>query len=115
MGTKHVCFTCCKAVNAPYNAIGPTKCPDCGQPIKVLSQRFRPPKKREAAKWEVAKYLVDYGFYYQHIYECPWGGAFMNYPVTMQEAREFVELYREQAIREGGVITNVPVRTIPTR
>jgi hypothetical protein len=111
MGAKHVCFTCRHAFNAPYGAVGPTKCPTCSSAIAELSHRFRPPKKREAAKWEVAKYLVDHGFYYQHIYENPWGGQFMAYPTTMQEAKEFVIIYQAQAVKNGA-ISNVPVATL---
>ena len=77
-----------------------------------MSHRFRPPKKRETAKWEVAKYLVDHGFYYQHIYENLWGGQYMNYPATMQEAKEFVKTYQKQAVGKDGRITNVPVATL---
>ena len=76
-----------------------------------MSPRFRPPKKRELAKWEVAKYLADHGFYYQHIYENPWGGQFMRYPTTMQDAREFVNTYRAQASVDGRS-TNVPIATL---
>lgn len=77
----------------------------------VMSHRFRPPKKRETVKWQVAKYLADHGFYYQHIYENSWGGQYMTYPITMQEAKEFVKTYQAQAAKLG-VITNVPVATI---
>jgi hypothetical protein len=111
MGAKHVCFTCCQAFNAPYGAVGPTKCPNCGNAIVVLPHRFRPPKKRETAKWEVAKYLVDHGFYYQHIHEHPWGGYLIEYPTTMHQAKAFVKTYQEQASKHGK-ITNVPVATL---
>jgi hypothetical protein len=76
-----------------------------------MAHRFRPPKKRETAKWKVAKYLADHGFYYQHIYEHPWGGQYMKYPATMQEAQDFVRTYQQQASKLG-VITNVPVATL---
>ena len=76
-----------------------------------MAHRFRPPKKRETAKWEVVKYLVDQGFYYQHIYEHPWGGQFMAYPTTMQAAKEFIKTYQVQAAKSG-VIINVPVATL---
>lgn len=33
----------------------------------------------------------------------------MNYPATMQEAKEFVKNYQKQAVSKGEVITNVPV------
>jgi hypothetical protein len=122
MGAKLVCFTCRKSFTAPYGPKGPinsaryampvpTKCPDCSQALVVLSHHFRPPRKQATAKWKMVKYLVDQGFYYKHIYEHPWGGCFMPYPATMQEAKEFVHTYQAQARKEG-VITNVPVATL---
>jgi hypothetical protein len=76
-----------------------------------MAHRFRPPKKREAAKWAVAQFLADHGFYYQHVYEHPWGGQFMKYPTTMLEAKAFVKTYQAQAAKMR-VITNVPVATL---
>jgi hypothetical protein len=111
MGKKHVYFACRVAFNAPFGSIGPTTCPTCGEAVVVLAHRFRPPKKRDTAKWAVAKYLVAHGFYYQHIYTHPWGGHFMQYPDTMLAAQEFVKSYQAQASRNG-VITNVPVATL---
>lgn len=61
--------------------------------------------------WIGSKYLVDQGFYYQHIYEHPWGGRFIAYPATIQAAKEFVKIHQAQASK-GGVITNVPVATL---
>ena len=100
MGAKHVCFTCRKAFNTQYDAIGPTTCPDCGQAVAVLNQRFRPPKKREVAKWEVAKYLLDHRFYYHPVYANLYGGQSVKYPENMQEAKEFVVAYRHWAIKQ---------------
>ncbi|RFP64383.1 hypothetical protein D0N36_14435 [Hymenobacter lapidiphilus] len=111
MGAKHACFTCCHAFNAPYGSIGPAKCPTCGAAVVIMTQRFRPPKKRETAKWAVAQFLADHGFYYQPVYEHPWGGQFMKYPTTMPEAKEFVKTYQAQAAKRG-VFTNVPVATL---
>ena len=98
MGAKHVCFTCRKAFNAPHGAVGPTKCPDCGQALAVVPHLFQPPKKREAAKWEVVRYLVDHGFPYYHVRETLAGGGYVKYPENMQEAKAFVVTYRAQAL-----------------
>ncbi|GAA4498544.1 hypothetical protein GCM10023172_15740 [Hymenobacter ginsengisoli] len=111
MGRKHVCFACRHAFNAHYNAVGPTTCPGCGGPLEVLSHRFRPPKKREEAKWKVAQYLAAHGFYYQHIYEHPWGGHYITYPSTLVEAQDFVTTYQAQAAKRG-VPSDVPVATL---
>ncbi|MET4075594.1 hypothetical protein [Hymenobacter sp. UYCo722] len=99
MGAKHVCFICQKAFNAPFGTKGPTKCPECGHSLEILSQRFRPPKKREKEKWDMVKFLVDHGFYFNHIYATPAGGDFIKYPENMQEAKEFVVKYHAQAVK----------------
>jgi hypothetical protein len=110
MGAKHVCFNCRKASNVPYGHVGPTTCSDCGQHLEILSQRFRPPKKREQQKWETAKYLVDHGFYYhEHIgfdniapVNKPKGEGYLvqnyvQYPENLREAKEFVVKYHAYA------------------
>jgi predicted RNA-binding Zn-ribbon protein involved in translation (DUF1610 family) len=107
MGAKHVCFSCRKAFNAPAGSVRPSTCPDCGQSVVLLPHRFRPPKKREAQKWETAKYLVDQGFLYQHI-PCktlpptkrPEGyqvQTYVEHPENLREAKEFVTAYQAYA------------------
>lgn len=100
MGAKQVCFACRKAVNVPYGATGPGRCTDCAAELVGLPHRFRPPKKREAAKWAAARYLVEHGFYYQHLapgHYPGWAitkfGNYVQYPEKLREAKEFVEKY----------------------
>ncbi|GAA3943452.1 hypothetical protein GCM10022406_27800 [Hymenobacter algoricola] len=104
MGAKHVCFACRKAFNSPHGHIGPQKCPECGEPIVVLPQRFRPPRKGDDDKWATARFLVNHGFYYQHIglLDAPPAGKgalpqYVPYPETVREAKEFIETYRAWA------------------
>lgn len=70
-----------------------------------LSHRFRTPKKSENKKWETVKFLINNGFYYQHIYETVTKtiNGFTNcknlvpYPENIRDAKEFVERYKDQA------------------
>ncbi len=73
--------------------------------MTLLPHRFRPPKKTEDKKWEIVKFLIDNGFYYQHVYENVTKTIngfvkfenLVTYPENMREAREFVEKYKLQA------------------
>lgn len=104
MGHKNVCFGCRKAFNVPYEGIREIACTTCGTPMTQLPHRFRPPKKNEDAKWETAKFLVEQGFPYHHVYNRDGviGNRdkpenYVDYPESMREAREFIVTYREQA------------------
>jgi hypothetical protein len=71
----------------------------------LLPHRFRSPKKSEDKKWETIKFLIDNGFYFQHIYEnvTKTVNGFIKfenlvpYPKNMRDAKEFVEKYKSQA------------------
>ena len=70
----------------------------------LLPHRFRPPKVVDTKKWEVVKYLIEHGFYYQHIYEVEETSKHYNreesyvaYPENLRDAKEFAEKYKLQA------------------
>ncbi|OFY12975.1 MAG: hypothetical protein A2X11_11550 [Bacteroidetes bacterium GWE2_42_24] len=73
--------------------------------MTLLSHRFRPPKKTDDKKWETVKYLIENGFYYDHVYQkietnCNGVTSYQNYatyPDNIRDAKEFVEKYKEQA------------------
>ena len=73
--------------------------------MRLLSHRFTPPKKTDDKKWEAVKYLIENGFYYDHIYqniEINSIGVkiyqnYATYPDNIKDAKEFVEKYKEQA------------------
>jgi len=73
--------------------------------MTLLPHRFRPPKKSEEKKWETVKFLIDNGFYYQHIYETVTKTIngftkyenLVPYPDNIRDAKEFVERYKNQA------------------
>ena len=90
-----------------FDNIRQGSCPECGQPMTLMTHRFRPPRKDDDKKWLTVKYLVDNGFTYQHIYEetetkdkQKIKRINVAYPDNLREAKEFVTKYRDQAIRK---------------
>jgi hypothetical protein len=78
----------------------------------ILSHKFRPPKKTDDKKWETVKYLIENGFYYEHVYpkdETNSKGiksyiTYVKYPENISDAKEFVEKYKKQALKIMKVI-----------
>jgi len=101
MGHKNVCFKCRKSQNlgSNFDNIRKSKCPECGVIMKLMPHRFRPPKKQDEKKWEVVKYLVSEGFEYQHILDDEIINTYVPYPETMNQAKEFVEKYKNQRVK----------------
>ncbi|MGV0754728.1 hypothetical protein ACTS95_07990 [Empedobacter brevis] len=106
MGHKVVCLDCKKSFSqgTDFNDRKEANCSDCGKPMTLLPHRFRPPKKIEDKKWEVVKFLIDNGFYYQYIYEIVENKNgvtnyqnYTKYPDNLRDAKEFVEQYKDQA------------------
>jgi hypothetical protein len=74
----------------------------------MMPHRFRPPKNADHQKWEMIKFLVEYGFRFQHLYKdikrnqdgtISYTGL-VPYPENLREAQDFVERYKQQAIKE---------------
>ena len=106
MGYKNVCFDCRKAFNqgTDLDKIRESKCPDCGKLMKQVTHRFRPPKQKDLKQWEVAKFLMEKGFLYEHVYKRIYEvrgitvlANYAIYPENMRDAKEFVEKYKAQA------------------
>ena len=106
MGNKVVCLDCKKSFSqgTNFNDRREMICPECGKQMTLLPHRFRPPKITENKKWEVVKYLVENGFYYQHVYEnvetkngVTYLINYVDYPENMRDAKEFVEKYKSQS------------------
>ena len=79
-------------------------CPECAKPMILLPHSFKPPKKTDDKKWETVRFLIDNGFYYQHIYErnATKNGESISqnrlaYPENIRDAEEFVKKYKSQA------------------
>lgn len=101
MGYKKVCLECKIAFNTTidldFNLVYP--CPECGKSMTLLSHRFRVPKKTNFKAWETVKFLIENGFPYQHIFKIENGiltNKYTEFPENLNEAKEFVELYKEQ-------------------
>lgn len=104
MAHKYVCLDCRKAFSETTNlevrevAI----CPQCSKQMVFLPHRFRPPKMTDVKKWEVVKFLIEQGFYYQHISQevINEDGItitnYAEYPGNMRDAKEFVEKFKSQ-------------------
>ncbi len=106
MGYKSVCLECRKSLNRELDSSSDRlyPCSECGKPMTLLPHRFRPPKKTDDKKWETVKYLIENGFYYQHVYQkVETKNArttyenYAEYPDNIRDAKEFVEKYKEQA------------------
>ncbi len=106
MGHKKVCLDCKVTFNRDFDSGSDLTYPypECGKPMTILPHRFRPPEKTDDKKWEVVKYLIKNGFYYQHIYEIEEADKHMyrqekyvEYPDNLRDAKEFVEKYKDQA------------------
>lgn len=100
MGHKKVCFECRKSFNLKmnFNAEFSMTCPDCGNPATFLNHKFRPPKKQDKKAWEVAEYLKDNGFFFQRVYVNDGHGLCLQkipYPVSMEEAKDFVMKHKK--------------------
>jgi DNA-directed RNA polymerase subunit RPC12/RpoP len=106
--TKKICFTCQKAFGIPDRLATDSefKCPRCSGQAFLLTHRFRPPKASDNKKWQVIRFLFENGFRFQHIsnYEADHHGIlrfsnFVKYPENMIDALEFVEIYKDQALK----------------
>ncbi len=101
MGHKKICLDCKISFNREFDSGSELTytCPECGKSMTLLPHRFRPPKKTDENKWEVVKFLIDNGFYYQHISELTKNGnvKYVVYPDNLGEAKEFVIKYKNQA------------------
>jgi hypothetical protein len=108
MGYKAVCFKCRKSYSRPHSAYGhvPEKCHNCGEPVALLNQKFKPPKKSDIKAWEVVKLLYTNGFTYQHVYKDISKSLtvdenssenYVEYPTNLKDANEFINTYKSQA------------------
>jgi len=109
MGHKKVCLECRVTLNRidDNGAELQSPCPQCSKPMTLLPHRFRPPKKADDNSWEVVLFLIQNGFYFQHIYadgvneyHKKSSDTYIPYPTNLRDAKEFVERYRGQAIKK---------------
>jgi len=92
-----VCFGCRKSFKLPVSK-APRICPQCRQPMEMLSRKFSAPRAADLMQWRKVQYLVEHGFRFYSVYQPLVTGGMqrVRYPATLAEAREFVDLYRDQ-------------------
>jgi hypothetical protein len=71
-------------------------CPQCRNKMINVDFKFKAPKKGNIEKWGIIKYLLENGFYFQHIYD---NEKSVKYPENYKDAKIFVEKYKSQKIR----------------
>ena len=102
MGDKSVCLNCRMSFSYDmnYDNIISRVCPQCKNKMINVDYKFKAPKKDNIKKWEVIKYLLENGFYFQHIYENnSWeNNKIVKYPKNIKDAKIFVEKYSFQKI-----------------
>lgn len=98
MAHKIVCIACRIAFNRGLEEDKERthQCPGCEMPMMVLSHRFQPPKRNNSNGWETVQYLLSSGFHYQQVLD---NDCEIPYPMHLKDAREFVEKYKDQALK----------------
>lgn len=64
MGHKLICFKCRKSfsIGTDYSVEHSNVCPNCGNAMTIVDQKFKPPKKLDERQWEVVSFLVEHDF-----------------------------------------------------
>ena len=99
--TKYLCLNCRRTFKRPVEGKGERPCPHCKLTAVRMGHKFRPPRLSAYREWEVIKYLVNNGFYYDSIPIKDEHGneiGLVSYPLTMDDAKEFVQEYKEHAL-----------------
>ena len=90
-----VCFRCRKSFKYPAQP-EQRVCPQCRGPMERLSRKFSAPKSSDVMQWRKVQYLVEHGFRFHTAYVqvAPGVARSVDYPRTLQEAKEFVAFIR---------------------
>ncbi len=98
----NLCFKCRKSFKKPQSSI-PRVCPEYGGPLIEVNRKFSAPKTADKAQWEKVKYLVENGFFFHSVYERAEDGGYykISYPESLDEAKDFVIRYKEQAVNQA--------------
>jgi len=97
------CFDCRSTFKRPFEKdVLVRKCPTCGGKAILMDIRFRPPKKSDDKQWEKVQFLVKHGFNFQKVYRIEGSVRHREkYPKNLNEAKDFVEKFKNQAIELG--------------
>lgn len=95
MGYKNICIDCRLSFSEGNNLEKMNKnksCPECGEIMTFVHQKFKAPKKSDDKQWKKVAFLIENGFRFEPIFIEIKNGVFMpvSYPKTLSEAKEFV-------------------------
>jgi hypothetical protein len=94
----YTCFACRRTFKRPFErGVVYRKCPHCGGQALQMDIRFRPPRKNDDRQWAKVRFLVEHGFVFQKVFRHA-GGDPERYPENMDQAREFVVEFSDQAL-----------------
>lgn len=99
------CMNCESSFKRPIDLAEDYKeklpCPQCGGNAYNFGRHFKPPKKNDKKQWEKIRFLFQHGFRFQKVYPADSNTISIPYPKTLQEAKEFVIKYEDQAIKSS--------------
>jgi len=98
----HVCFYCKKSYKKPISE-APRLCPQCGVEMVRLSRKLSAPSAADTLQWKKVQSLVEHGFLFQSVYESTESGGRQKtrYPATFEKAKEFVVVFKSQAVNRA--------------
>ncbi len=100
----HMSFAClqCRKSFKRHQVFGRIQnhlpCPDCGGIAHNLGRHFKPPKQSDVKQWRKIAFLIAHGFYFQKIRSSCNVHETVEYPDTLEQAKEFVLRYKDHAI-----------------
>ena len=99
MGYKNVCLNCKRVDNlgTDFEKFKTGNCPECKEKMIFVDHKFRPPKKTDKKGWLLAEFLIQHGFVFQRVLDE--NHAYVRYPQSIEEAKEFVVKYKDSAIK----------------
>jgi predicted Zn-ribbon and HTH transcriptional regulator len=64
----HVCLSCRKSFKKSHSE-QPRLCPDCQQPLILLSRNFSAAKTDKKIQWKKVAFVIEHGFLFLHVYQ----------------------------------------------
>lgn len=99
------CLDCHKSFKRGFNLAEEypvtLTCPNCGGNAHNLGRHFKAPKRTDKKQWAKVQFLLEYGFFFQKIYDNSNAGELVPYPDTLEQAKEFVVKYKAYAVQRN--------------
>ena len=86
-----VCFSCRSCFRRSAAKTVERKCPSCGSVAVAFSRKFKAPRRTDDEQWRKVELLYSHGFRFQSVRDN--SGLVVRYPVSLEEARDFVRRY----------------------